>query len=611
MLSCRSILRRWWPICVVLLASAPCLANDLAPEALISAKCAVAVQFDGFDPHRAAFDRTALAELLRGDLGPLAADFRRRVLGALGPDIVAQRMLAGGRPEELTALQAEAEQLPAVFEALRQRGMLIGVDLPDSILPGVHTTFVFPDGGSDDVRPALESAIRLVARLAEIKLGEREHAGRKLLEGKFFGLGRLACWQEGRHFVVTIGTLSPDATIALAEGKYDSLADDARWAKLRSFDEYETYLRGYVDAQHLQNVLTRWVAPARPILAQFGVDGLSRVSVQLGFEGPYQRLTIAGTTAGERRGLINLLAGGGSLDLKRLPALPTDASTVWTLRMEPAEAYRFGIGTIEKIISVVDPKENDAFRRDLAQFESALGGEAMKQALAALGPTIVLCNEPGGVIPLFGGALSIEVKNAEALEQAREQVVAALAQAAREEFELVRSDYRGTTVYVFQSKQQFVPVFPSFAVHNGWLHVAMSPQAVQGAIYRASDKGQDLELVRELQERLARRLAPAADGASPRKLVAFSQTDPRPSVKVLLGIVPFFSRVLGINGEGGLFQGFDTALVPHAQPITEPLSPNFSMLTSDESEIRFEVYSTLPMPIDFASFGTLIAFAGF
>jgi hypothetical protein len=611
MVSCRLIVRRLWPICVVLLAVAPCLAKDLTPESLISAKCAVAVQFDGFDSHRAAFDRTVLAELFRGDLGPLAADFRRRILGALGPDVVASRMLAGGRPEELTALQAEAEQLPAVFEALRQRGLVLGVDLPDSILPGVHATLVFPGGGSDEVRPALASAVRLVARLAEIKLTERTHAGRTLLEGTFLGLGRLACWQEGPHFVVTIGTLSPDATIAIAEGKYDSLADDPRWAKLRSFDEYETYLRGYLDTQHLQNVLTRWVAPARPILAQLGVDGLARVSMQLGFEGPYQRLTVAATTSGERRGLIKLVSDGESLDLNGLPPLPTDASTVLTLRMSPGAAYRYGIETIEKIVSAIDPKELDTFRRDLAQFESAVGGDAMKEALAALGTTIVACNEPGGVIPFFGGTLSIKVQNAQALEQAREQVVAALAQAAREDFELVRRDYRGTMVYVFQSKQQFVPVYPSFAVHNGWLHVAMSPQAVQGAIYRAGDKGQDLALVRELQERIARRLAPAAEGASSRKLVAFSQSDPRPSVKVLLGVVPFFGRVLGIQGEGGFFQGFDAALVPHAQSITEPLLPNFSMLTSEDTEIRFDVYSTLPMPIDFASFGTLFAFAGF
>jgi hypothetical protein len=405
--------------------------------------------------------------------------------------------------------------------------------------------------------------------------------------------------------------LSPDATIAIADGKYDSLANAPRWAKLRSFDEYETYLRAYVDTKHLQSVLTRWVAAARPILAQLGADGLTSISVQLGFEGPYQRLTVAGTTSGERRGVVKLLAGGGSLDLNGLPPLPADASTVWTLRMPPAEVYRYGIETIEKIISAVDPKELESFRRDLAQFESAVGGDAMKGALGALGTTIVACNEPGGVIPFFGGTLSIEVRDAQAVEQAREQVVTALAQAAREEFELVRRDYRGTTVYVFQSKQQFVPVYPSFAVHNGWLHVAMSPQAVQGAIYRTGDKGKDLELASELKDRIAKRLAPSSAGRSARKLVAFSQSDPRPSVKVLLGVVPFIGRVLGIQGEGGLFQDFDAALVPHAQSITEPLLPNFSMLTSDESEIRFDVHSTLPMPIDFASFGTLFAFAGF
>jgi hypothetical protein len=610
MLPCRPILRRLGAICVLLLAGAPCLAKDPTPASLISARCAVAVQFDGFEPHRGVFDRTVLAELLRGDLGPLAADFRRRVQGALGPDIVARRMLAGGRPEELTALQGEAEQLPAVFEALRRRGLLVGVDLPDSILPGVHATFVFPGGGSDDIRPALTSAVQLAARLAEIKLSERTSAGRTLLEGSFLGLGRLACWREGPHFVVTIGTMSADATIAIAEGKYDSLADDPEWAKLASFDEYETYLRGYVNTRHLQNVLTRWVAPARPILSQLGLEGLTRISVQLGFEGPYQRLTIMGTTVGERRGLIKLV-DGESLDLKRLPPLPIDASTVWAIRAEPGETYRYGIETIEKIITAVDPNELDTFRRDLAQFESAVGGDAMTSALAAVGPTMVLCNEPGGVIPFFSGALSIEVRNAAALEQAREPILAALEQAARDSFELVRREYRGTPVYTFRSKQQFVPVYPSFAVHNGWLHVAMSPQAVQGAIYRASGNGQELKLVGKLQQRIARRVAPAGDGTSSRKLVAFSQADPRPSVKALLGVAPFISRAFGIQGEGGFFQGFDASLVPHAQPINEPLLPNFSMLTSDESEIRFDVYSTLPMPIDFAGFGTLFAFAGF
>ena len=341
------------------------------------------------------------------------------MISALGPDVVARRLLAGGAPEELTALQADAEQLPRVLEALRQRGLLLGVELAEGIIPGVQVTLVFPGGGGDEVRPAMQSAVRLATRLAEIKLSERVADGRTLLEGGFLGLGRLAYWQEGAHFVVTIGTMPTDTAIALADGKGDSLVDNPRWKELCSFNEYETYARAQVDTERLQRILTQWVAPAKPILEQLGVDTLTRVSLQLGVEGRYQRLTAVLDTPTERRGVLRLLADGPSLDLKKLPALPPDASTVWTLTLEPGAAYLFGIETIEKILSVVQPGEVEAFRGDRAKFESALGGEAMTKALAALGPTLVAYNEPGGAIPLFGGALAIEIKDAAAFEQAR------------------------------------------------------------------------------------------------------------------------------------------------------------------------------------------------
>ncbi|MEX2142437.1 MAG: hypothetical protein WD894_24495 [Pirellulales bacterium] len=611
MFACRLALRCLWSIGLVFLASAYSLAEEPAPEALLSAKCVVAIDFDGFDPHRAAFDRTALAELLRGDLGPLTADLRRRVTNALGPDVVAQRLLAGGPPDELTALAADAEQLPRVFEALRQRGLLVGVELAEGLLPGVQVTLVFPGGGSDEVRPAIQSAVRLATRLAEIKLRERTVSDRTLLEGGFLGLGRMACWQEGPHFVVTIGTMPPEGTIALAEGKAESLAHDPQWKELCSFDEYETYLRARIDTERLQRIVAQWVPPAKAILEQLGLDSLTRVSVQAGFEGRYQRLTTVLTTPTGRRGVLKLLADGQSLDLETLPALPADASIVWTLRAEPFEVYRFGIETIEKILSIVEPGEVDAFRSELAGFESALGGDAMKKALDAVGPTLIAYNEPGGAIPFFGGAFAIEVKDLAVLEQAREAILGALEQAGVDNFTIVKREYRGTPLYVFQSKQQFFPIHPAFAVHEGWLHIALSPQAVQGAIFRASAKERALQFSGELQTRIEQRVRPSGDNANPRKLLAFSQSDPRPSVKLLVGVLPLLSRVFGAAGEGGFFQNFDTTLVPHSQPITETISHNFSMLTADESTIRFDVYSTLPMPVDFASFGTLFAFAGF
>jgi hypothetical protein len=488
--------------------------------------------------------------------------------------------------------------------------MLVGIELAEGLLPGVQATLVFPDGGQDDVRSALQSAVQLVTRLAEIKLKERTVEGRTIQEGTFLGLGRFACWREGPHFVITIGTAPPEGVIALANGKGNSLADDPRWKELCAFNEYETYLRAHVDTERLQQRL-QIVPYATPILAQLGLDSLSRVSLHAGFEGPYQRFTTVLETPTGRRGILKLLADRQSLDLEKLPALPADASMVWTLRAEPEAAYRFGIETIEKIIITVDPGEVDQFRRDLGEFESAVGGDAMKRALAALGPTLVAYNEPGGAIPFFGGAFAVEVKDSAALEQARETVLSALEQAGRDNFEIVKRDYRGTPVYVFQSKQQFVPVQPAFAIHDGWLHVALSSQAVQGALYRANDKERALQFSGELRKRIEQHTGRSGEAGGSRNLLACSYSDPRPSIKLLVGVLPLLSRVFGVMGQGGFFQNFDTTLVPHAQPITETLSHNFSMLTSDERTLRFDVYSTLPMPIDFASFGTLFAFAAF
>ncbi len=607
---CRLASRSLWSVVLALFLSAGVRSAELSPESLLSAKSVVAVEFDGFEPHRDAFNCTVLAELLRGDLGPLVADFGRRVTNALGPDVVARRLLAGGPPDELTALQTDAEQLPRVFDAVRRRGFLLGVELAEGLIPGVHVTLVIPGGGSDENRPALESAVRLATRLGEIKLRERKVAGRTLQEGGFLGLGRLAYWQEGPHFVLTVGTMPPDGTIALADGKGESLASAARWKELSSFEEYPTYARAQLDTERLQRIVTQWVAPARPILEHFGVDRLTRVSVQLGFAGPYQRLTAVLATTGERRGLLKILTDGPSLDPEKLAALPPDASSVWTLSLAPETAYQFGIGTIEKIIAIVDPGELDTFKSDLAQFESALGGDALKSGLAALGPTITAYNEPGGIIPFFSGTFAIQINDSAALDRALEAILPALEQAGRDDFAMVRREHRGTTIYIFQAKQQFVPVQPAFAMHGGWLHFALSPQGVQGAINRAGDGGRALKFADALQQRIEERLGAHAEGEKPRKLVAFAQSDPRPSVRTLLSLLPL-SRILGAAIEGGFFQELDTTLFPHAQSIAEPLSHNFSMLTSDEHSIRFDAYSTLPMPLDFASFGALLGIAGF
>ncbi|MEX0585816.1 MAG: hypothetical protein WD176_04190 [Pirellulales bacterium] len=567
-------------------------------------------QFDGIEPHRSAFDQTALAELLKNDLGPLAADLSRRILNALGPDVVAGRLLAGGRPDDLAALHADAKQLPQVIEALGRRGVLAGVELADGI-PGGQLIMVFPGGGADQDRATLTAAVRLAARSANIKVTESKSGARSVLAGTFFGIGRLACWQEGKHFVVATGTIPHERTIAVADGTRKSLADDPRWAEVAKFKDYETYLRGFVDTAQLQQFGARLVSTVKPILAQLGVDGLTNVALHLGFEGRYQRSTILLSTTEKRSGILQLLAEGPSLELVRMPALAPDASTVIALRMSPEAAYRFLLDSVQKITDLVEPGQSETLRGQIADFEGALGGDAMKKTLASLGPAVVGYTEAGSGIPFFGGALAIEVRDSAALEQNRDAVLRALEQAGRETFTLLRREYRGKKLYVFQSKQQFLPFHPTFAVTDGWLHIGLSPQSVKAAIFRATDGRRRLEFVADLRDRVAQRMsATSGDAKTPRKLLAFAQSDPRPSVQVLLGVLPLFSSVLGATGaDGGFFQKLDPTVLPTAQAVTESLSPNFWLLTDDQRALRYDSYSTLPMPFDFGSLGAVYGFA--
>lgn len=583
--------------------------RNTAAEALLSADSSIVFCFDGLAAHQAAFEQTAWGQLLRADLGPLAEDLRRRLLAALGPDVVASRLLAGGRPEELISLQADAKHFPRLLDALVERGVLVGVEVFEGVIPGVHITMVFPGEGTDEDPPAIQAAVRLVARVAEMQLSEQTNAGRTILQGTFLQFGNLSCWQEGNYVVVTLGTIGPDGTIALADGKRKSLAGDSHWTQLRGFQEYETYARGYVDTARLQRILTMWVSAARPILSQLGVDGLSRVSLHLGFEGPYQRSTMVLTTNGERRGVLQLLTDVPSLDVARLPPLPPDASTVATVRIEPQKAYRYFRETVEKLIPA---DEWETFQKEVTEFESALGGEAMKKALAALGSTVVGYIEPGAGLPFFGGTLAIEVKDQGAFESALKEIIRALESAGRNTFKLLRREYRGVPLYVFQSKEQFFPVHPSFAVSNGWLYVGLTSQSVQAGIYRFDSKTGRLSFSSELQRRIEQLTRTRPEGEGGRKLLAFSQFDPRPSVQVILGVLPMFARLVGVaRGEGRFFADFDATLLPHTQAVTERLSPNFALVTDNGTEIRFDSYSTLPLPFDFASFGTLFSFAAF
>src|SRR5579871_1254487 len=135
----------------LLLAPAAALAQppSPAPETLLAADSIVYLRFDGIDPHRPAFERSALAEVLRGDVSNLLAYLDKLVRGALGENAIKDRLLKGATPDQLLQHQAAAKQLSRLLEVLRRRGFVLGVEVIGILPPRAQLTLVFPQAGRE------------------------------------------------------------------------------------------------------------------------------------------------------------------------------------------------------------------------------------------------------------------------------------------------------------------------------------------------------------------------------------------------------------------------------------------------------------------------------
>src|SRR5207237_139082 len=76
----------------------------------------------------------------------------------------------------------------------------------------------------------------------------------------------------------------------------------------------------------------------------------------------------------------------------------------------------------------------------------------------------------------------------------------------------------------------------------------------------------------------------AAAQKSKAKVVGFSVTDPRPTLRQLCSLGPLIGGLADSASPGS----FDVGRIPHAQALTEPLFPNVTLLTDDR-------FSTMPM----------------
>src|SRR5262245_37584476 len=88
------------------------------PERLLSDKTQVYLRWDGLDAHRAAFDKTALAKILQGDMGRFFSESIKQAKDKVGAILSIDQMLGGLPPDQVQKIQTDGAEALKLLDVL-------------------------------------------------------------------------------------------------------------------------------------------------------------------------------------------------------------------------------------------------------------------------------------------------------------------------------------------------------------------------------------------------------------------------------------------------------------------------------------------------------------
>src|SRR6476620_10012191 len=127
--------RRILPVCLLLLTPGLTWAQNV-PERLLPAGSQIYLRWDGIEKHRAAYDKTALGKMMKGDTG--------KFLSALWT-YLNELMDVALRQADPNAVGL-AREIPKVLGDMAQHGFAIGIEVKSLSPPQAEAVFVFPQG---------------------------------------------------------------------------------------------------------------------------------------------------------------------------------------------------------------------------------------------------------------------------------------------------------------------------------------------------------------------------------------------------------------------------------------------------------------------------------
>lgn len=564
-------------------------AQAAPPESFLPGGCQMYLRWDGWEPHKAAYAKTALGKTLAGDLGPFIQGVYSQMQEGLGALLTVEQLLGGANPERLQQMTADAQEAAKLFNLIGQKGFLIALEATSLETPDAQFFLLLPELGEKSA-PFI-GALRLLANLNKAPIKETKIGSRTVTHLDVPGI-TVAWWIEGGHGLLTIGTRPVDRVVASFEdAKSAKLTASPLFKRVQGFKEFETAARMYLDVAGLIKLTEKREPEVKKVLDDLGLLGVENAVLYSGFDGDYERGLVEITAPGPRKGLLTLFKGQ-AFQLGDLPPLPPDVSTFSLSQFDTAGAWDLGVLTVENIIRAVEPDQVKSVAEGIKVFNQAIGIDLRKDLLESLGDRMLMYNSPNEGPLTAGQVIAFKVKDAGRAQDAIESLIKGSARSSGADVRLKKRTYRGVEVREVHVKQQGFSFVPTYCIHKDWLVVSMYPQPVHGYILRATGEIEAWKPDVRVAQALER---------MPKEYTSLSFSDPRPTVRQVLSLTPIIAALANSFAPD---QYIDISTIPNGQEATRHLFPSISITHDDGKVVRMESRASLSLPIDLAGIDT-------
>lgn len=535
------------------------------PEVFLPKSAFAAFQSDGSLRHQPAISQTASWQALQ------ETELQARVFDLL-------QMLASAADPEIGTVARDA------LEHVMANGLSFAASISASgngLTP--YGVIVVSQGGR--LKPALDKALTHVAKMEQLEMSSRTVEGRQI---SVLPTGQqsveLNWWSESDHLIIAFGVDAVAQVIGTVTGKYDGIASNPLWSRLRTSKDFTVDQFGWLDAKILLDQFGDLPFPEptdsgpitiREFVAMFGLHNLQNLNGQSGFNGVETWNVGSVEVDGKATGLLGLM-NQETLRLSDLPPMPADTSGFAATRFNVTTAY----DTVMEIVQDFAGKAGGTAKQELAEglqeFQKQIGGDPRTEILPAFGNVWCIYGD-NAALPIPIGAspvLAVSVGNRDKLLNGIDRLVKLAQAEIRNDSFNIRPSWKDGNLYVSIGFTG-MPFVPTILVTEKWLVAGITPGSAQSFVLREKGRLPSWKPDARVAESLAK---------LPAEFSSISVSDPAPGYQQMLSFAPmglnlFETQVLPNISETPVPMLFGIEDLPAAELVTAPMFPNVSVGT--------------------------------